>query len=250
MRLSSGYEVAYRELLGRVARTPSLEPEMRMAIFWPMVGHRYDGDLMVIGRAVNGWVVDLTVEEAGDAVKAETFVRAVRENSERDEMRWVTDLAGNRDGYNTSRSAFWRVNRRLALPHDADPARQAEWSSHLVWTNLYKCAPVAGWNPGGDFLRTQTPMACRLLAREIDELEPKRIVALTGRSWFEPFADYLGLDVGWRSGLVEGVATYGRRPIVVARHPMGKPEGPFVAEVLTALEAASGHSKPPQGSDG
>ena len=60
---------------------------------------------------------------------------------------------------------------------------------------------------------------------------PTRILALTG-GWIDPFADGLGLKVTRRSGLVEGVGELMGRPCVVAKHPMAKPEGLFVTEVL------------------
>lgn len=38
-----------------------------------------------------------------------------------------------------------------------------------------------------------------------------------------------------RSGLVEAVGELLGRPCVVAKHPVAKPEGPFVDEVLRAF---------------
>lgn len=235
MKLSAAYEADYAQLLRDIGGTPSLPSAMSMTIFWPMVGHRFDGDLMVVGRAVNGWNTALTVEEARSEALVAQRISQVRERSERDGMRWVTELAGNREGYNTNNSAFWRVNRRVSLPPDADDERKQAWSAHLIWSNLYKAAPVEGWNPGGDFLRSQTGAACELLAREIDELNPRRILVLAGRWWFEPFANHLDLDIGWRSGLVEGVTSYNNRPLVIAQHPMTKPESKLVSEVLAAF---------------
>jgi hypothetical protein len=105
------------------------------------------------------------------------------------------------------------------------------WSSLLVWTNLYKVSPGAGWNPGAELQRAQRRSAMELLAMEIETFAPARVLALTG-SWIAPFADGIGLRVTPRSGLVEGVGELMGRPCVVAKHPMGKPEGPFVTEVL------------------
>jgi hypothetical protein len=124
MKLSGEYETEYRDLLSQLGAAPSLPPEMMMTIFWPMIGYRFDGDLMVVGRAVNGWNTELTVEDARNEDRVAQRTDHVRERSERDGMRWVTDLAGNRDGYNTNSSAFWRVNRRISLPPDADEVRK------------------------------------------------------------------------------------------------------------------------------
>lgn len=42
-------------MLGDVASTPGINPR-QLAPFWPKVGARFDGGLMVVGRAVNGWI--------------------------------------------------------------------------------------------------------------------------------------------------------------------------------------------------
>ena len=239
MKLSAGYEAEFQAAVAAIGSDPNLPAATTAAIFWPLVGHRFDGDLLVVGRAVNGWVHDITVEDARIPSAVCDRVAEARKHAERDEMRWVTDLAGNRDGYNTNESAFWRVNRRVVMASGLTDESEASWSARIAWSNLYKLAPVGGGNPRGAFLRGQTEQATRLLAREISELDPQRILVLAGRWWFEPFADRLGLDVEWRTGLVEGTAKIGRRRYVIAQHPMTKPEGRLVQEVLDAFGSIS-----------
>ena len=149
-------------------------------------------------------------------------------------MGWVTDRWGATDGYNTARSAFWRVLRRFVLANPANQADPEHWSSRLVWTNLYKVSPAAGWNPGGDLQQAQRPSAIELLALEIDAFRPRRILALTG-SWIDPFVADLGLSLETRSGLVEGVGSARGAAWVIAKHPMGKPGDLFVSEVTQAF---------------
>jgi hypothetical protein len=109
-------------------------------------------------------------------------------------MRWVTDLWGAREGYNTARSAFWRVLRRIVLSDPAGVADADRWSSRLAWTNLYKVSPGAGWNPGADLQRAQHRDAAELLRLELAEFAPKRVLALTG-GWVDPFIGDLGLSL-------------------------------------------------------
>lgn len=230
--LSREYVTAFERAIEEVALAAT-DLDVPLVPFWPLRGAAYDGGLLVIGRSVNGWVEDWTPRQLRDPAVRAAAVERMRSDAEPvdgDRMRWVTDLWDARDGYNTHRSAFWRVLRRIVL---ADPAAADDehWSSRLVWTNLYKVSPGAGWNPGGDLQRAQRRSAIELLAQEIEAYEPQRILALTG-AWIAPFADGLGLRVAARSGLVEGIGELRGRPCVVARHPMGKPEGPFVAEVL------------------
>jgi hypothetical protein len=194
------------------------------------VGHQFDGDLLVIGRAVNGWVTHITAHEARDRQIVAARTAEARANAERDGLRWVTDL-GNRSGYNTNHSAFWRFARSVALAGHSDGERRARWSVYIGWTNLYKAAPAEGWNPGGDFLSNQTEVGCDLIAREIAELRPRRVLVLAGRWWFEPFSEHLDLAPEWRDGLVEGLAERDGRAFVVSKHPMGKPERRLVDEI-------------------
>jgi hypothetical protein len=53
IRLSSAYELAYAQLLERVAANPRIRPR-DTSLFRPKIGRHYDGDLLIVGRAVNG----------------------------------------------------------------------------------------------------------------------------------------------------------------------------------------------------
>src|SRR5450759_3343867 len=90
--------------------------------------------------------------------------------------------------------------------------------------------PPAG-TPRADLQRAQRRSAIELLELELDEFAPRRVLALTG-GWIGPFWDGLGLNLTARSGRVEAVGMKGDCAWVVAKHPMMKPEGPFVRGVL------------------
>ena len=150
-------------------------------------------------------------------------------------MGWVTGMWGNRAGYSTARSAFWRFVRRVLAHIDPDSASDPSWSSRLAWTNLAKLAPWGGGNPGGALLDVQRRLGPELLGLEVAELRPEVVLVLTGRCWFEPFAEHLGLDVEWKKGLLEGVGDEdGGRRWIIAPHPQGKPRA-LVDEVLGIL---------------
>jgi hypothetical protein len=232
---SPQYERLFGEMLERVS-SAATDPDVALVPFWPIRGSAYDRELLVIGRSVNGWVEDWTARQLADPATRRSAIEQLRADAEPANscrMRWVTDLWGARDGYSTRRSAFWRVVRGITL---ADPTRAVDperWSSRLVWTNLYKVSPAAGWNPGADLQRVQRASAIELLTMEIEEFAPRRVLALTG-SWIEPFVEGIGLSLTKREGLVEGVGHVSGRGWVVAKHPMGKPERAFVDEVLRA----------------
>jgi hypothetical protein len=234
---SPEYESTFERMLAAVA-TAATEPDVPLVPFWPLRGAQYDADLLVIGRSVNGWVDDWTASQLADPAARSSAVDQIRRDAEPADgcrMRWVTDQWGARAGYNTARSAFWRVLRRLTLANALGQGDPDHWSSRLVWTNLYKVSPAGGWNPGGDLQRAQRPSAIDLLNIELAEFAPRRVLALTG-TWIAPFASGLGPSLEGRAGLVEGVGISGGQAWVVAKHPMGKPGDQFVREVLAAYE--------------
>jgi hypothetical protein len=234
--LSKAYETEFERTLEDVAMAAT-ELEVPLAPFWPLRGDAYDGGLLVIGRSVNGWIESWTAAQLRDPSIRRLAVEHMRSDAQpadRCRMAWVTDLAGPNDIYNTNRSAFWRVLRRIVLSDTHSGVDAGRWSSRLVWTNLYKVSPGAGWNPGSDLQRAQCRSAIELLRREIEEFAPRRVLALTG-SWIGPFVDGLGLNLAARTGLVEGIGRQADCAWVVAKHPMVKPEGPFVGKVLAAF---------------
>lgn len=216
--LPGDYEAVYAGLLDRVASTPRVRPR-ELALFWPKVGWSYAGELLVIGRAVNRWIDRWDLDQPADTSALAATARATGEGSVNgDQLGWILDRwrAGDA-GYDTASSQFWQVAREVsdeALGHHTD------WPSRLAWTNLAKLAPWQGRNPGGRLLAIQRELGPDLLRREIEWLAPRRVLALTGRWWFEPFAGWLGLEVDWRQGLVEGVADEPGRRWVIAVHPM------------------------------
>lgn len=231
--MSQVYEREFAALLRRIESTPGVQP-VELTAFWPKIGGRYAGDLMIVGRSVNGWV-DRWVP--GGPMKAQDVAAQARATGEwvtnEDQLGWVLDRWKRRDGrYDTSRSQFWETIRLITT--GLDPAWSADWPSRITWTNLVKVAPWKRGNPGGPLLDVQRQSAPALLDREIEELDPQRVVVFAGRWWFEPFASALGLAVDWRDGLVEGVAKADRR-WVVAVHPMTRSPRRVADEVIAAL---------------
>ena len=124
--LSADYQATYERLLAAVAARPRIEPP-ELVGFWPMVGHAYSGELLVIGRAVNGWIGHVDVGELADPATRRAFATAARRSSEGTGdclMGWVTYRWGISDGsYSTARSAFWRHIRSVLRAVDPDSRR-------------------------------------------------------------------------------------------------------------------------------
>jgi hypothetical protein len=220
--------------------TAGWAPPVRLDAFSGVRGATYNGELLVVGRAVNRWensftTADLGVPERRYAIASE--LEAGRQDPGK--LAWVANQWGTREEYNPARSAFWRVIRRVQDGLGLSVSR--EWSSDLAWSNLYRVAPSDGGNPPASLMRVQHRACSDLLVREIEELVPRRILFLTGADWFSPFAGTLGLvaKAGHTGGEVQLTGRIasggGEAAVVVARHPQGKDETQWVADVLNAF---------------
>ncbi len=236
--LLTDYDQAYDRLLTGLSTAQDVQPDL-LTLFWPMRGAAYSGALMIVGKAVNGWIDEISVNQLPDSIERERAIAAASRTGHGYDgacpMRWVTDAWGRGGGeYSTARSAYWRHARGVLAAVDPGSSDDPLWSSRLVWSNLAKVAPAIGGNPGGPLLEVQRALAPDLLKLEIETFQPRRILISTGRAWFEPFARILGLDVDWRQGLVEGVANDGRSRWVIAKHPQGKPRS-ILDDVVSAF---------------
>jgi hypothetical protein len=225
-------------------------PEEPLTAFLAMRGRAYDGALMWVGRAVNGWVKPgCTPAELRDAARADALVQAVLDKAVGESegpcpLRWVADQWGSRTAsYNTARSAFWRTARRILLAAGDAGATEGAWPSRLVWSNLYKFAPEKGWNPSEAVAALQRARCRELLLHEIATFRPRRFVLAMGMNWARPFLDAPCFALDQRPGtkpveaggrLVLDGETVGR--FVVASHPMGKKEDHWTQAVREGLE--------------
>lgn len=239
----------FDQLLRTAGEQRSAFPEQALTAFWPMCGHNWKRELMVVGRAVNGWTDDWSPVRAVDLagrleIRAMTL-RASQGDGSGCPMLWVSMSWGARVGYNTKRSAFWRVIRRAVSDLGiCDPDLPA-WPSSLTWTNLYKLSPAAGGNPSGALIRLQHDLCVELLRHEIVEYQPARMLFLTGMDWAAPFLSAIGdFAPRWRgSGSVQAAGAMKIRglpsaaAVVVAQHPQGKGDGTYVEPFRDAWAA-------------
>ena len=209
-----------------------------LAGFCALRGSGYQSGLMVVGRAVNGWVEKLP-KEPPDGEDWEPLARKLSAIS----MSWVTRCWESQTDYNTRRSAFWRVIRRVSLEL-VDGATEDDWPHHLVWSNLYKLAPWDGGNPPAALQHAQRDGCKRLLELEIKTFRPDRVLLLTGWNWADKF--FTAPPEARKLAGAQFVEKVWDRPLasepgspvcrfVVAAHPQGKSEGRWTHEVLQAF---------------
>ena len=215
-----------------------------------MKGRLADGRLMVVGRAVNGWVTRFTAGAVADAEqRAEIRQRTVRRSNlaDRCPMSWVEDAWGRiaEEGYNTRRSQFWKTIRGVLGNTGLYDISRTDWPSSVIWSNLYKVSLARGGNPTTKLMRLQKPICYRQLAAEVDLWQPQRILFLTGLNWCRSFLTELGAEPpqSRADGLVHWAGTLKRidhqTSIVVAAHPQGKRIATLVDEIGEAFRAIS-----------
>ena len=235
------------KVLAAVGQEAVRLPASKITGFMAVVGCLYDHTLMVVGRAPNGWTKGILPEHLASYVATECYSHVVLDSVNGDgpcPMRWVTESWGSsKGGYNTKRSAFWRTIRGVVAQLEIADVEQDSWSSHLVWSNLYKIAPAEGGNPGVKLSKIQLPGCIDLFNLELTTYIPSRLLLLAGTEWASPFLPDSDTMPQNTAGLcyVEEFGTLtivpGKQPIryVVAAHPRGKPEEQWIEEVCSAF---------------
>jgi len=181
--------------------------------------HKKSG-ILFVGKAVNGWVTNETnITELFEKSNPDRIF------ARKDQMVWVSNFSGNTNGYNTRKSAFWRLVKKVSETYYPE-----KWYSNIAWTNLYKIAPWQGGNPGKKLQDIQKKYCFELLKREIEILSPKYVIFLTS-GWEKPFVQYLNghqktrpiKEKKWgkyKTALVE----ISDINFVLSHHPQGKSE--------------------------
>ncbi|QXM05459.1 hypothetical protein [Crassaminicella indica] len=228
----------YKEMIEFVNKKNIRTKDKKLTSLFHVKGNLYKGDLMIIGRAVNGWDEGEWVHgELNSIDEIERYVEKIMNISittERCPLKWVKECWGNTTGYNTKKSAFWRTVQKLLIEKEL----KDYWWSRIIWTNLYKIAPYEGNNPKLTLMKLQLDKCCEILKKEIEIYRPQNIVCFTGVDWFEVFSNRIDninlLEVDDKT--VDAVGKYMFNDntfsnIIIAKHPQGKDENMMVHEI-------------------
>lgn len=186
--------------------------------------------LLFIGKAVNGWVTnDKNVNNLFDENNS------YRIFDRKDQMEWVSNLLGNTKGYNTRKSAFWRLIIKVTKSYYPE-----KWYSHIAWTNLYKIAPWKGGNPNSKLQAQQKEYCSDILLQEIITLSPEYVIMLTS-GWEWTFLNFLNkgkklnvlAEKKWGKYKTKLIEIEGTK-YIVSPHPQGKKEWEH-KEIITKL---------------
>lgn len=233
-------ETIYEDLLNNLEKSKYKNRLQSLCCFSAQKGKLYNNNLMIVGRAVNGWGNDFRLNDIHTcAIVKKLFSNA---SVQKCPLEWVESSWGSTQDYNTKKSAFWRVIKSLSQKINK-LGSDDRWVSKLVWSNLYKIAPSAGGNPSDSLCDYQFDSCNELLKAEIEEYKPKCIVFFTGENWFNGFlAENISLMPKSDSKWVDASGTLSlngfRTKIIIAKHPQGKPEEEMFNDIIDALAQA------------
>jgi hypothetical protein len=224
--------VLYQTLVEQLCKSHGAFKEQGMVVSSVQVGTQYTGGLMVVGRAVNDWH---NYFEIGDTESAWNASLGVLDELKTRNLDWVKEAWGTKSGgYNTKKSAFWRVAVRVseALFNSDD------WSiDRIAYSNLYKVAPEGGGNPSDRLCDAQFASVKEILDVEIAALNPKVVLCSTGWNWASPFFEgYQALMSDYPFRIIEAVLKKDNTLVIVAPHPQGKDEELICSEVQKVRE--------------
>ncbi len=252
----------FTELLHHIGQNAQRLPQQQLTGFLPSVGVEYTRELMVVGRAPNGWAsgwLPQQLQEPSSVQKVlhETIASVTPPEGILCPRKWVVDLWGTRGIFNTTykaaydpnRSAFWRTIRQVVERFQLANIHGGPWSSCIAYSNLYKIAPANGGNPSQGLSTLQLLHCQRLLDLEISIYKPKKILFLTGWLYWAkdllpnwtPTATFSTADTFPAFELVKAIGHmhYGNDGVgkmVVAAHPQCKNESNWVNEVVRAFQ--------------
>lgn len=229
-----------KELINEVLK--ELYNNYRLCGFIGIEGSKYrkNKELMVIGRAVNGWNSSFSLKELSSSNKiSQTIVKESGWGTD-EGMAWLPE-----NEYNAISRPFWNITRKIMIALGIVESDCKDWYEYLTWTNLYKIAPAERDNPSDDLAKAQRNGCIEILKKEVEYWSPKKIIFMTGIDWLTEgeksgenvsFKEGLGLDWKETKGkIVLASSRYGKAKFIVTERPEFKKQNEFVSEVKNAF---------------
>ena len=236
--------LAYNDVLTSIINHPEpFSKNEQLVALYPMSGRGETVDTLYFGRALNGWKWHFTLKDIQQ--NPDEVLQWIVQNGQdkyqphEERLDWVQCQWQSKDLYNTARSQFWQVIRRVAMQRQGDASN---WWDEVAWSNLLKLAP-SGKNPSAAQMKVMGTHFLRMAVTEIQLFKPTNVVCLTGMNW----ANNL-LNAGTQCKKIPyngnqlkyvGDRSYGDHNcrVVVAPHPQGKSSSKIADEILQVLEA-------------
>jgi hypothetical protein len=188
--------------------------------------------ILFVGKATNGWITNSKdIEILFGETEKRIFARG-------DQMKWVGNLENNVKGYNTRKSAFWRIIKRVTEYKNG----KSEWQNKIAWSNLYKLS-IAKGNPDEKLKKTQLEICKKILETEIEILKPKYVVFITSK-WENEFIEYLTKNkekqnyksLIWGKNYKTFGFTVDKLNYIISVHPQGKNENEHFKKIKEIME--------------
>lgn len=222
--------------------------------FSPLVGSQYyksDTRLIVFGRAVDGWRNSWQPKSPVEDSLLKIFKVPEADKSAGCEMNWIlrnrNDWLNAKNGtqnefYNYRFSSFWCGTREVLKTLEKDHVlNESEWPSRLVWSNIYKISPKRG-NPQDKLRSLQIPHCIKILQKEIQYLEPRNILFITG-GWGRQILESIGIKSETLTNkIVQYTGRYNGAKVVVAIRPERQKRTTWVNEVVSAFKELDNHA--------
>jgi hypothetical protein len=230
----------YKQLIEKLYTQKTTYRETKMCVFNAKKGKDYNGKLMIVGRAVNGWG-DPTKYIDKNAAQNLVFVESVLDYLENNTTNYIEE---NTPTYNHNNSAFTRLKRELAAR--IVQCKKSEANHSIVWSNIYKVSPHDKGNPSPKLMELQLPHCINILKMEIEYYQPEVIIFLTSykKKWLWAAKNVIA-PLGITNilpapiGEVEIAGTYNGKKVVVGQHPQGKNEAIHLKNILDVLALIS-----------
>src|SRR5690606_21080281 len=195
MYLKEQKELFSNSLLRKIGLNSENLPDVSLTGFMAVKGVDYTGELMIVGRAVNGWGTGFTPRDLNDPGSRSNYANIIEDSVNAEKltecpMQWITDSWGSsKVEYNPKRSAFWRTVYRVSQELMIVDQDDLILSSMLVWSYLYKISRESGDNPNDRLCGIQLDDGVELIQMEVRAFSPKRVPFVTGDNWFDGFLD-------------------------------------------------------------
>lgn len=232
------------------------------AMSGPEYGENGFKKMMLIGRAVNGWMKYQDINDAEDfgqksldAMIKSKFSWVVQDkngkglrNGPEDDSTMKNESEKRADDYYyLDKSPFWRVAKNIFSKVTGIDSN-GKWVDYIAWSNLYKVSFYDTGNPSWKMMKAQLSGCRNLLKQEIETYQPDFILMVVGWDWFELFNNgsifqsvkfidrnkYKGNDTN--GVYVEATAVYvsGTKeiPVIITCRPEFRDETKFVEDVL------------------
>lgn len=258
-KLSPKYDQLFtNQIINFIQKSPE-KSETGYVNFYPSFGVKPGEkcDFIIYGQALNGWGASFKLNELEEDIKVRVNESIAYSNEfytpkDHCPLDWVNvhwsaatyhQYADTIDAqkfyekmdYLTFRSFFWNVTYKLISACYAFGPDSFEWARKMVWSNLYKIAPLRG-NPDSYIKSLQLEFAIELVRKEIEELNPKYCIVLTNEYWWEPFRTGLKTDILHRyDNRVRTIEQLNNTMIIVTTRPFRGSSDAHVEEILAAI---------------